>query len=99
MFKVGDLVKVRINRGNSDRFQGIILENDGTAYREPCVGHLYINAWVSLSQWNLKIEVPTWSMELLSKQAMVEMIKKVKLFDKLLPVIHYLHQRRIQELL
>ena len=60
MFKVGDLVKVRINRGNSDRFQGIILKT-WTAYREPCRTP-YINAWVYCLN-GPKIEVPTWSME------------------------------------
>ena len=62
MFKVGDLVNVRINRGNSDRFQGIILKT-WTAYREPCRTP-YINAWVYCLN-GTEIEVPTWSMELL----------------------------------
>ena len=60
MFKVGDLVKVRINRGNSDRFQGIILKT-WTAYRYPCRTP-YINAWVYCFN-GTEIEVPTWSME------------------------------------
>ena len=60
MFKVGDLVKVRINRGNSDRFQGIILKT-WTAYREPCRTP-YINAMVYCLD-GTEVEVPTWAME------------------------------------
>ena len=62
MFKVGDLVKVRINRGNSDRFQGIILKT-WTAHRYPCRTP-YMNTIVYCLD-GTEIEVPTWSMELL----------------------------------
>ena len=62
MFKVGDLVKVRIRRGKSDSFQGIILKT-WTAYRYPCRTP-YINAWVHCFN-GTEIEVPTWSMEAL----------------------------------
>ena len=73
MFKVGDLVKVRIRRcrlsqqinmatirGQSDNFQGIILKT-WTAYREPCRPP-YINTIVYCLD-GTEIEVPTWSME------------------------------------
>jgi len=65
MFRVGDLVKVRINRGNSDRFQGIILKT-WTAYREPCRTP-YINTMVYCLKSGTEIEVPTWAMEVLSE--------------------------------
>ena len=60
MFKVGDLVKVRIRRGKGSVFQGIILKT-WTAYREPCRTP-YINAMVYCLD-GTEIEVPTWSME------------------------------------
>ncbi len=62
MFKVGDLVKMHIRRGENVYFQGIILKT-WTAYREPCRTP-YINAWVYCLD-GTEIEVPTWSMELL----------------------------------
>jgi len=64
MFKVGDLVKIRIKRGKSDRFRGIILKT-WTAYRYPCRTP-YINAWVYCFD-GTEIEVPTWSMEALNE--------------------------------
>jgi hypothetical protein len=64
MFKVGDLVKIRIRRGKSDSFQGIILKT-WTAYRYPCRTP-YINAWVHCFN-GTEIEVPTWSMEALNE--------------------------------
>ena len=55
--KVGDLVKVRIRRGNSDSFQGIILKT-WTAYREPCKTS-YTSALIYCLD-GTEIEVPTW---------------------------------------
>ena len=60
MFKVGDLVKMHIRRGENVYFQGIILKT-WTAYREPCRTP-YINAWVRCFN-GTEVEVPTWSME------------------------------------
>ena len=72
MFKVGDLVKVRIRRcrlsqqinmatirGQSDYFQGIILKT-WTAYREPCQTP-YINTIVRCCN-GTEVEVPTRAM-------------------------------------
>ena len=67
---VGDLVKVnpplsiRIRRGKSDSFRGIILKT-WTAYRHPCRTP-YTNTIVYCFD-GTEIEVPTWAMEKLCK--------------------------------
>ena len=60
MFKVGDLVKMHIRRGENVYFHGIIVKT-WTAYRHPCRTP-YINAWVRCFN-GTEIEVPTWAME------------------------------------
>ena len=60
MFKVGDLVKMHIRRGENVYFQGIILKT-WTAYREPCRTP-YINTIVRCFN-GTEVEVPTWAME------------------------------------
>ena len=60
MFKVGDLVKMHIRRGENVYFQGIILKT-WTAYREPCKTS-YTSALIYCLD-RTEIEVPTWSME------------------------------------
>ena len=60
MFKVGDLVKMHIRRGENVYFQGIIIKT-WTAFRKPCRTP-YTSAIVRCFD-GTEIEVPTWSME------------------------------------